>query len=63
VPLVHGGDVSIEGTDVCPTRTINATIYPEVVKQLDVPLKHGKTAKPRYDSNANVYQVAVQQSN
>lgn len=63
LPFGQADDVSIGGTDVCPTCNINATLYPEFVKQLDAALKHGKTVKACYDSNGNVYQVTVQQSN
>lgn len=61
LPFGQPNDLSIGGTDLCPTCTIRTPLYSEFVKPMEIALKRGKTIKACYDQNGIIYQVTIQQ--
>jgi uncharacterized protein (TIGR03437 family) len=61
LPFGQPNDLSIGGTDLCPTCTIRTPLYSEFVKPMEIALKRGKTIKACYDENGIIYQVTIQQ--
>jgi uncharacterized protein (TIGR03437 family) len=60
VPFGEPIDVSIAGTDLCPTCSIRTPIYWKFATRMDLALRTNKTIKACYDQNGIIYDVTIQ---